>query len=87
MVKIMEDELLIHLTNLLRNSHIVTFKIPAAYFNKEVKCSQKTQKIQQDIEDAWTYIKNDMDLQIYKVQQEKDLVTVRVKVKHTKGVL
>ena len=83
----MEEELLTHLINLLRNSHIVTFKIPAVYFNKEVKCSQKTQKIQQNIDDAWTYIKKDMDLQIYKVQQEEELITVRVKVKKTEGVL
>ena len=83
----MEEELLTHLINLLRNSHIVAFKIPSVYFQEKETLSPKRQNIQQNIEDAWIYIKNDMDLQIYKHQQEEDLVTVRVKVKHTKGVL
>ena len=83
----MEEELLTHLTNLLRHSHIVAFKIPSSLFTEEGYRPASIQEIQREIEDAWTYIKNDMDLQIYKVQQDEDLVTVRVKVKHTKGVL
>ena len=86
----MEEELLTHLTNLLRHSHIVTFKIPSVLFKEEdehYKMTPKAQKKHKEIEDAWTYIKNDMDLQIYKHQQEENLITVRVKVKHTKGVL
>ena len=83
----MEEELLTHLTNLLRHSNIVTFKIPSQLFTEKEPMTPSIRKRQNEIEDAWTYIKNEMDLQIYKVQQEKDLVTVRVKVKHTKGVL
>ena len=79
----MENELLHHLTNLVRHSNIVIFKIPTEVFNE--KYSESTRN--KEIADAWIYIKNDMDLQIYKHQQEEDLVTVRVKVKHTKGVL
>ena len=86
----MENELLTHLTNLLRHSNIVTFKIPSILFKEEdehFKLTPKAKKRHKEIEDAWTYIKNDMDLQIYKHQQEEELITVRVKVKHTKGVL
>ena len=83
----MEEELLTHLTNLLRHSNIVTFKIPSALFKEEEHMTPSFQKRQKQIENAWTYIKNDMDLQIYKHQQEENLITVRVKVKHTKGVL
>ena len=83
----MEEELLTHLTNLLRHSHIVTFKIPSALFKEEEHMTPLIQEKHKEIEDAWTYIKNEMNLQIYKHKQEENLITVRVKVKHTKGVL
>lgn len=79
----MENELLHHLTNLVRHSNIVIFKIPTEVFNE--KYSESTRN--KEIADAWTYIKNEMNLQIYKHKQEENLITVRVKVKKTEGVL
>ncbi len=73
----MEEELLKHLINLLRYSTQVKFKIPKIFFNE--KFADKKQN--KEIEEAWTYLKKDIDLRIYKRKTDKDLITVKIKVK------
>ena len=75
----MDEEQFKHLTNLLRHSTAVTFKIPSIFF-KDIKGLDKQK---QEVEDAWINLQKDMDLRIYKQENltDKDLITIQIQVK------
>lgn len=75
----MDEEQFKHLTNLLRHSTAVTFKIPSIFF-KDIKGLNRQK---QEVEDAWINLQKDMDLRIYKQENltDKDLITIQIQVK------
>ena len=73
----MNEEMFKHLTNLLRHSTEVEFKIPSIFFSE--KFSNMIQS--QEVQNAWITLQRDMDLQIYKVIEEKGLITVKISIK------
>ncbi|MBQ7927730.1 MAG: hypothetical protein IJ287_03155 [Methanobrevibacter sp.] len=73
----MNDEMFKHLTNLLRHSTEVEFKIPSIFFSE--KFSNMIQS--HEVQNAWITLQRNMDLQIYKVIEEKGLITVKISIK------
>ena len=73
----MNDEMFKHLTNLLRHSTEVELKIPSIFFSE--KFSNMIQS--HEVQNAWITLQRNMDLQIYKVIEEKGLITVKISIK------
>ena len=76
----MDEEQFKHLTNLLRHSTAVTFKIPSIFF-KDIKGLNKQK---QEVENAWIYLQRDLDLTISKIKEDDEVITVNVKVNQPK---
>ena len=82
----MNEEMFKHLTNLLRHSTAVTFKIPSIFFKEKSRNTEHFQKKKQEVADAWINLSKQMDLQIYKQTDinDEDLITVQISVKQPK---
>ena len=75
----MEEELLKHLTNLLRHSNEIEFHIPTLFFEENFNGLDKQKT---EIKDAWDYILNDDKLIAIKVKEVKyKKIKIAVKVK------
>lgn len=77
----MNDEKFTHLTNLLRHSTAIEFKIPSQFFSDKFSHLQQSKEVQ----NAWIYLQRDIDLQIYKLIEEKGMITVKISIKQPKG--
>lgn len=73
----MNEKMFKHLTNLLRHSTEVEFKIPSIFFSE--KFSNMIQS--QEVQNAWITLQRDMDLQIYKVKEDIETITVVISIK------
>ena len=71
------EEMFKHLINLLRHSTEVEFKIPSIFFSEKFRNMIQSQEVQ----NAWITLRRDMDLQIYKVIKEQELITVKISIK------
>lgn len=72
----MDEEKFKHLTNLLRHSTAVTFKIPSVFFSEKYSEWESSKEVQ----DAWIYLQRDLDLTISKIKEDDEVITVNVKV-------
>ena len=80
----MDEENFKHLTNLLRHSTAVTFKIPSIFFKEQSCNTEHFQKKKQEVADAWIYLQTDLDLTISKIKEDDEVITVNVKVNQPK---
>lgn len=80
----MDEEKFKHLTNLLRHSTVVTFKIPSIFFKEKSHNTEHFQKQKQEVADAWIYLQRDFGLTLSKIKEDDEIITVNVKVKQPK---
>lgn len=73
----MDEKQFKHLTNLLRHSIAVEFKIPSQFFSEKYREWKQSKEVQ----NAWINLQKDYNLQLYKITDEIGIITVRIRVK------